>query len=680
MNNPLLSVFNTPYHSIPFEEISPEHFRPAFDTAFNRAGQEIQMIKKIEEAPDFNNTIVALENSAKMLQTLSQTMFNLNAAETDSSLQKLTKDISPRLANFKNSITLDPVLFSKVKSVYENTGRNSLTTEQITLLENTYKDFVRSGANLDSLKKEEYRAITEELAKLSVEFDENVLTETNEYILHITDSNDLSGLSDNILKAAKEEAMNRNLEGWVFTLHYSSYSSFMKYADNRALREKLFKAYNSRGNHKNDHNNCDIIHRITELRLRQANLLGYPDYAAYILDRRMAETPENVYTFLEDLIKAYHEAATQDVDNIRSYAKAAGINFELTYWDLNYYSEKLKKEHFDINDESTRPYFRLENVEKGIFRLARELYGITFQENKSVQVYHPDVKVYEVHDTDNGLVGLLYMDYFPREGKKQGAWMTEYVQQQKTGGQDIRPHISLVFNFSKPTEEKPSLLTYREVRTLLHEFGHAMHGLFSDVTYSSLSGTSVYRDFVELPSQIMENWAEEKEWLHWVAMHYETGEKMPDDMIDKIIESKNFMKAYGTYRQISFGLTDMAWHTITNAGEKDVESFEKEAMEPVNLLPWVEGTAISPSFSHIFAGGYAAGYYGYKWAEVLDADAFSLFKEKGIFDKKTAADFREHILSKGGTDHPMTLYVKFRGHKPSIEPLLTRSGIQTHGI
>ncbi len=675
MNNPLLSEFNTPYASVPFQEIKPEHFIPAFDTAFAMAKQEIQAIVENQEPPDFNNTIAALEFSALRLNTLSAVLFNLNSAETDTNIQNITKEISPRLAEFQNDVGLDPVLFSKVKTVFETIDKEKLTAEQLTLLEDTYKKFVRSGANLDSLDKEEYRKITEELSKLSVQFGDNVLAETNQYMLHVTDSSDLAGLSEDLINAAGEEAKSRELEGWVFTLHYPSFVPFMKYAENRELRKEIFMASNTRGLNDNEYNNTKIVKRIAELKLRQANLLGYPTYADYVLDLRMAETSDNVNTFLNELLKAYRPSANLEMDEIRAYAKNTGVNYELQRWDMSFFSEKLKKEKFDIDDELSRPYFKLENVKNGVFALAEKLYGLHFKENKSIQVYHPDVKVFEVFDEVDKFIGLLYLDFFPREGKKQGAWMTEYKEQYKIGDTDVRPHISLVFNFSKPTKDKPSLLTYSEVRTLLHEFGHGLHGLLSEVTYRQLSGTNVYRDFVELPSQIMENWAEEKEWLDMVAIHYETGEKMPEAMLNKIIESKNFLNSYGTFRQVSFALLDMAWHSITEPVKTDVESFENVAMRPANLLPEVQGVAMSPSFSHIFAGGYAAGYYGYKWAEVLDADAFSLFKQNGIFDKQTASNFRENILSKGGTEHPMKLYVQFRGHKPSIEPLLKRSGI-----
>jgi len=487
MNNPLLSEFKTPYASIPFEEIKSEHFIPAFDSAFSMARQEIKLIAENQELPNFNNTIAALEYSALRLSTLSAVLYNLNIAETDTSIQNIAKEISPRLAEFRNDISLDPVLFSKVKTVYETTDKEKLTSEQLTLLKDTYKKFVRSGANLDSKDKEEYREITEELAKLSVEYGENLLAETNDYMMHITDSSDLEGLSEDLINAAGEEAKNRELEGWVFTLHRPSIGPFMKYAENRELRKEIFLSSNTRGLNDNEHNNTKIAKRTTELKLRQANLLGYPTYAAYVLDIRMAETPDNVNAFLDDLLKAYRPSANKEVDEIKAFAKNAGVNHELERWDMSFYSEKLKKEKFDINDELSRPYFKLENVENGIFALIDKLYGIHFKENKSIQIYHSDVKVFEVFDETNNYIGLLYLDYFPREGKRQGAWMTEYVQQYKIDNKDVRPHISLVFNFSKPTSDKPSLLTYSEVRTMLHEFGHGLHGLFSDVTYRQLA-------------------------------------------------------------------------------------------------------------------------------------------------------------------------------------------------
>lgn len=676
MTNPLLLSFNTPHQSIPFNTIKPEHFTPAFDSAFAIARINVDAIVTNPETPDFKNTIVALEYSSEKVDQVSQILFNLNYSETSPEIQTLAREISPRLTDFRNDITLNPKLFGRVKKVYETVDRTKLTTEQCELLDKTYKAFVRSGANLTDEAKEKYRAVTKEESELSVLFNENVLAETNAFILHLTDTADLAGLPDGVITAASEEASNRGLKGWVFTLQYPSFGPFVKYANNRDLRYKMSLASNMRGMNGNANDNREVLKRIAALSLEEANLLGFPTYAAYMLDNRMAETPERVNTFLNELSDAYLPAAKNEVEEVRNYARSLGADFELQRWDWSYYSEKLKEEKYTVSDEVTRPYFELNRVQEGIFNLATKLYGLTFKLNNEIQVYNNDVKAYEVFDENNQFLALLYMDFFPRETKKDGAWMTEFVQQHKKDGVDVRPHVSLVFNFTKPTQEKPSLLTYYEVQTMLHEFGHALHGMLSQVTYASLAGTSVYRDFVELPSQIMENWAEQKEWLDEVAIHYQTGEKMPEELLHKIIESKNFNEAYVTCRQLSYGLTDMAWYTLTQPFKGDVEQFEKAAMARVEVMPDMAGTALSPSFSHIFGGGYSAGYYSYKWAEVLDADAFSLFLEKGIYDKETAKRFRECILSKGGTAHPMKLYVDFRGREPSIDALLKRSGLK----
>jgi peptidyl-dipeptidase Dcp len=674
--NPLLTEFNTPHHSIPFNTIKPGDFTPAFDSAFKIAAKNADAIVTSPEAPDFNNTIVALEYSTEKVDQLSQILFNLNAAETNPEIQNISREIAPRLTDFQNDITLNPVLFSRVKKVYETADRAKLTGEQSELLDKTYKSFIRNGSNLNDTDKEKYRAVTKEASELSVLFSENVLAETNAFILQITDTADLAGLPADVITAASEEAANRKLEGWVFTLQYPSYVPFMKYANNRDLRKKMLIASGTRGMNGNKNDNRDLIKRLTALKLEEANLIGFPTYAAYVLDNRMAETPERVNTFLKELSDAYLTPAKKDVEEVCNYSKTLGADFELQRWDWSYYSEKLKEEKYTLSDEVTRPYFELSRVQKGVFNLATKLYGLTFKPINDVQVYQSDVKVYEVYDENNKFLALLYMDFFPRESKKDGAWMTEFIQQHTKDGVDIRPQVSLVFNFTKPTQEKPSLLSYDEVKTMLHEFGHALHGMLSQVNYASLSGTSVYRDFVELPSQIMENWAEQKEWLDEVAVHYVTGEKMPEEILHKIIESKNFNEAYAACRQISFGLIDMAWYTLAQPYDGDVELFEKKAMKPVDVLPPMQGIAISPSFNHIFGGGYSAGYYSYKWAEVLDADAFSLFLEKGIYDKETAKRFRECILSKGGTAHPMKLYVDFRGREPSIDALLIRSGVK----
>jgi peptidyl-dipeptidase Dcp len=675
MGNPLLAKYRTPHKTVPFDLIKVSDFAPAFDTAFNDARIEIAAILKNQDEPTFANTIEALENTGDLLDHLSLILFNLNSAETNDSIQALARDISPRLTEFQNDITLNEELFRKVKYVKENTDPLNLTPEQNQLLENTYKSFVRNGANLNEKDKETFREVSKNLAELSVKFGENVLAETNDYLLHITDSADLSGLPGDVITAAAEEAKSRDMKGWVFTLKFPSFIPFLKYCDNRKLREELTTAYGSRAMRGNEHDNQEIIRQITNQRLQIANLLGYPSYSAYILDNRMAETPDRVMDFLEELSKAYYEPAKEEVAMVTEYARSTGADFELQRWDWSYYSEKLKKEKYELDDEITRPYFQLENVTQGVFNLATELYGITFRENKSVPVYHPDVKAFEVYDENNEYLAVLYMDFFPREGKRQGAWMTEFQQQEKINGKNIRPHISLVFNFTKPTGEKPSLLTYSELRTTLHEFGHALHGMLSEVTYSSLAGTNVYRDFVELPSQIMENWAEQEDWLNKIAVHYETGETMPEELLQKIIDSKNYLAAYSGTRQVNYGTIDMAWHSLTEPFEGNVEDYETRVMAGLDIIPPIKGTAMSPSFSHIFAGGYAAGYYGYKWAEVLDADAFSLFLKNGIYDKETAASFRENILSKGGTEPPMQLYIRFRGQEPSIEPLLERSGL-----
>jgi peptidyl-dipeptidase Dcp len=676
MTNPLLTTYNTHFNTIPFHKIKPEHFEPAFDSAFKSGRAEVEQIIANAEKPTFENTIEALETSGKMLGRISSILFNLNSAATDSSIQALTRQMSPRLSEYQNDITLNETLFSKVNAVYNSPDTALLNGEQKMLLENTYKQFVRNGANLDDRAKEEYRAVTKELSELTVKFGENVLAETNSFILHLTDPADLAGLPEDVLKTAAEEAEARQLDGWVFTLQFPSYAPFLKYADNRDLREKMSRAYGSRGLKDNANDNREIVRRIAELRLTMANLLDYPTYADFVLSNRMAESTERVNAFLNELLEASMPFAKRELAEVQEYASRNGADFTLNSWDWSYYSEKLKMERFNIDDEATRPYFKLENVEKGVFDLAKNLFGLTFKENEEIPVYHADVKAFEVYDHDGSFLAILYIDYFPRENKRGGAWMTSYVRQSRSRGEDIRPHVSLVCNFTKPTTEKPSLLTYNEVRTLLHEFGHGLHGMLSDVHYESLSGTSVYRDFVELPSQLLENWAEEKEWLNSVAIHHETNERMPDEMLDNIVESKNFTAAYHTVRQLSFGFTDMSWHSKVKPYSGDIIEFERQAMSSTQLFPMVDGVAMSPSFSHIFSGGYAAGYYSYKWAEVLDADAFSLFKEKGIFDRETAASFREHILSKGGTEHPMKLYVRFRGHEPSIDPLLERSGLR----
>lgn len=677
-NNPLTTPFNTPYNSSPFSAIKPEHYTPAFEAVLQETRERIQKIIENPEPPSFENTLKALEFSSLHLGRISSILFNLNVAETGKEVQEAVREVSPMLSDFRSDIILNKVLFERIKCVYENRKKESLNAEETKLLEKTYEDFVRNGANLSESSKERYREINKELSRLTIDFGDNVLAETNDYFLHLTDRGDLSGLPEDVIQEAAEEAARRKLKGWVFTLQFPSFGPFIKYSNKRELREEISIAYNSRCFKDNAHNNSEIIKKISTLRLEYANLLGFETYADFVLSKRMAESCDNVFDFLNELLAPSKNAAIKEVEEIKAFAKSLGDDFEIRPWDWAYYAEKLKKKKFDIDDETTRPYFQLERVEQGVFNLANKLFGIRLKEVKNIPVYHADVKVFEVYDSDNSFIALLYMDYFPRESKKAGAWMTEYQQQHiSPDGEDIRPHVSLVFNFTKPTKQKPSLLTYTEVTTLLHEFGHGLHGIFSKCEFESLAGTNVYRDFVELPSQLLENWADQKEWLDEIAAHYETGEKIPTEMVDKIVKSKNFNSGFFSLRQLSFGLCDMRWHTIKEPYTGDIESFEHDAMAETLLLRKTEGTATSAAFSHIFAGGYAAGYYSYKWAEVLDADAFAYFKEKGIYNTEIAKKLRDNILSKGGTEHPMDLYVKFRGKEPSIDPLLERSGLKT---
>ncbi len=677
MSNPLLNNFDTPYQSIPFDLIKPEHFEPAIDHLLELSRKKINDITSNPDTPTFENTLVALENSEGNLGKIAGILYNLNVAHTNKEIQDITRKMSPKLAEFNNDIILNKDLFNRIKSVFNTTDLDGMETEDRMLLKKTYENFVRNGANLDIDKQERYREITQELSKLTVDFNENVLAETNGFILHITDESDLDGLTDDLKSQAKSDAESRNLEGWVITLQFPSFGPFLKYSTKRELRQKVFMANSTRALAPNENNNTEIIKSIVSLRSELAKLLGFETYAEFILSNRMAETPQKVFSFLDDLLEASMPVAKKELEEMQIFAKGQGLDDDLKPWDWSFFSEKLKKQKFEIDDEITRPYFELDKVEKGVFDLATTLYGLTFKQNTEIPVYEESVKVFEVFDENSNYLSLLYMDYFPRESKKGGAWMTEYQQQHLTAeGENIRPHVSLVFNFTRPTKEKPSLLTYTEVTTLLHEFGHGLHGMLSSCKYESLAGTNVYRDFVELPSQILENWADQAEWLNLIAQHYETGEKIPENIVKRIIESKNYQTGYFSTRQLSFGITDMKWHSLTDKFKGDVIEFEQEAMSTTQLLPRIQGTAMSPAFSHIFGGGYAAGYYGYKWAEVLDADAFDLFKEKGIFNKEIAASFRENILSRGGTEHPMTLYKRFKGKEPKVDALLKRSGLK----
>lgn len=668
--------FNTSHQVVPFDQIRPEHFKPAFDTAIQKARTELDRIIKSTRKPTFKNTIEALEQGGYRLKRIEQIFFNINSAETNPEIQQIAQEVSPILTEYYNDITLNEDLFNKVKQVYDDRENLSLKTEQRKLLDNTYKKFVRNGANLTPDAKAEYRMVTSELSKLSLKFEENLLGETNAYQMNITQEGDLAGLPGFVKEAAAMEAKSKNLKGWLFTLKAPSYQAFMKYADDRRLREELFRAYSTRCFHNNEQDNQEVIRKIVNLRLRVANLLGYKTYAYYVLEERMAQSPKKVKDFMQQLLDASLPVAGKEYAEVQDLARKSGTNFGLQRWDWMYYSEKLRNEKFSITDEMTKPYFRLEKVEEGIMGLVNKLYGLTFKPDTTIPVYNPDVRAYQVFDKDDTFLALLYLDYFPREGKQGGAWMTNYLEQHKIMGKDIRPHVSLVFNFTKPTESRPSLLTYDELRTFLHEFGHSLHSMLSNCTYLSLSGTNVYRDFVELPSQILENWAEQKEWLDEIAVHYETGQKMSDEMLDNILKSRNFNSGYASVRQLSFGMNDMAWHTLSDSLKVPIPEFEQAAMAPTELFPKLNGISFSTGFAHIFSGGYAAGYYGYKWAEVLDADAFSVFKKNGIFDKVTAASFRENILSRGGTENPVELYKRFRGQEATIDALLVRNGLK----
>ncbi len=673
--NPLLEEFKTPYGSAPFESIQLEHYLPAFTDGVEKARAEIDLIAKNSDKATFDNTIVALEYTGDQLDRVASVFFNLNHAHTNDEMQALAREVSPMLTEFSNDIIMNEKLFERVNVVYNQKGELDLSVEQEKLLTDRYKSFVRSGANLNKDQKGEIREISKELSQLSLQFGENVLAATNDFKLHITDKEKLQGLPDGIVEAAKTAAKEKELEGWIFTLQFPSYVPFMQYSDIRSLRKEMFSAYTSRC-FNDQHDNQKILKRIVELRLKKVKLFGYTSYADFVLEERMAKKASNVLDFLTELLEASMPKAKEEFQELEDYAKKLGANFTLERWDWAYYAEKLKTEKFDINDEITRPYFELEKVKTGIFALATRLYGLTFKLNSDLPKYHDEVEVFEVFDANGEFVSLFYTDFHPRNSKQGGAWMTSFVEQYQKEGKDHRPHISIVCNFTRPTETKPSLLTFNEVTTFLHEFGHALHGMLSKCTYSSLSGTNVYRDFVELPSQFMENFATQKEWLDDVAEHYETGEKIPAELVHKIIDSENFLSGYSFVRQISFGLNDMAWHSVSEPVMSSVAEFEDKAMVSTELFSKVEDSCMSTAFSHIFSGGYGAGYYGYKWAEVLDADAFEAFKEQGIFNKEVAQSFQKNILEKGGSDHPMNLYLKFRGKEPSIAPLLKRSGLK----
>lgn len=675
-SNPFLSKYRTPYSTAPFDKIKTEHYEPAFEAGIRQHQQEIDAIVNQRSTPTFENTIEALDRSGDLLTRVSSVFFALLSAESNDEMMEISQRISPKLSEHSNNINLNEGLFQRVKAVYDNREEMNLTPEQTMLLTETYNGFVRSGAILSGTDKERYRQLSSELSQLTLTFGQNVLKETNRFSMLLTDKKELEGLPQDIIEAAAELAREEGKEGWLFNLSYPSYVPFMKYSSRRDLREKMYRAYNSRCT-GGEYNNLDIMKRIAEVRLEIARLMGKNTYAEYALERRMAQNSQNVYNLLNQLLEAYTPTALQEVKEVQGFAIGKeGRNITLMPWDWSYYADKLKDAKYDLNDEMLKPYFELENVKKGIFGLATDLYGITFQKNEAIPVYHPEVEAFEVKDADGRMLAILYTDFHPRSGKRSGAWMTEFKGQwRKKNGEDSRPHITIVMNFSRPSGNQPALLTYDEVETFIHEFGHALHGMFANTTYPSLSGTNVYRDFVELPSQIMENWLSEKDFLDRFAVHYQSGEKIPEALVQKIRDAGNFNVGYACLRQLSFGLLDMAWHTITAPIDTDVATFEKKATASTQILPAVEGAVTGAQFSHIFSGGYAAGYYSYKWAEVLDADAFALFKERGIFDKETATSFRKNILEKGGTEPPMELYKRFRGSEPSIEALMRRDGI-----
>ena len=677
--NPFLHAYGTPHETVPFNRIELNDYEPAIREGMDEEDREIERITDNTEPPTFENTILALENSGALLERVTTVFFNLMSAETCDEMDALAEKMMPELSEHSNNISLNPKLFSRIKQVYAQKESLKLTAEEEQLLQKTYDGFMRNGADLSDSDKEIYRKLSAELSSLTLKFAQNHLKETNSFELVLTDKNELEGLPESTVEAARHAAEEKGKKDcWMFTLQAPSYVPFMKYSAKRGLRKKLYMAYNTQCTHANEYNNTEIVKRIVNIRMEMAQLLGFKDFADYVLRKRMAENSGNVYKLLNDLLDAYSPAARKEVEEVEKLARETeGENFILMPWDFSYYAEKLKDRKYSLNDEELRPYFELGKVKQGVFGLATRLYGITFKENKEIPVYHPDVQAYEVYDKDGSYLAVLYADFHPRAGKRSGAWMTSYKEQWTDAeGNNSRPHVSITTNFTKPTSDRPALLTFSEVTTFLHEFGHALHGIFANTRFKSMSGTNVYWDFVELPSQIMENFATEKEFLSTFARHYVTGEPIPEELIRRIIDSSNFNAAYACLRQVSFGLLDMAWYTRTSPFDGDVKAYEKESWTKAQTLPQPDETCMSVQFGHIMSGGYAAGYYSYKWAEVLDADAFSLFQEKGIFNSKVAQSFRDCILSKGGTEHPMTLYKRFRGQGPTIDALLRRNGIK----
>ncbi len=675
MSNPLLSEWKTQFTTPPFSTIENNHFLPAIKKSIADSEKEIEAIKANKSEANFENTVEALEGSGKMLSRVSSVFFNLHSAESNDELRNLAQEISPILTQHGNDILLDEKLFEKVKYVHDHTNLENLSDEQQMLLDKTYKGFVRNGALLSNTDKKTLREIDEELSKIKLDFGNHILAETQQYEKHITDEQLLAGIPEYALTAAAEEAKNKKKEGWVFTLDFPSYSAVMKYSENRELRKEIYTAFNSKAFKADKLDNRKIVLEIARLRNQRAKLLGYPSHAKLILEERMAKSPEKVKTFLSDLLEKAKPVAEIEMNRLKKFAFKEGADFEIQSYDSSFYSEKLKQSLFNVDDEVLKPYFKLENVLDGAFETADLLYGITFTERFDIDKYHDEVKTFEVKDREGKHLAVFYADFFPRSGKRGGAWMTSFSDQYVSDGKDHRPQISIVCNFNRPSKTTPSLLTFNEVTTLFHEFGHALHGMLSRTLYASLSGTHVYWDFVELPSQIMENWCFEKENLDRFAKHYKTGKLIPVKLIDGIKNSANFMEASATMRQLSFGLLDMAWHAEEKDSTfKEVTELEEKAIDSTRLLPKIEGTNVSCQFSHIFQGGYSSGYYSYKWAEVLDADAFEYFKEKGIFNPDVASKFQK-LLESGGTVEPMKLYKLFRGKEPDVKALLKRAGI-----
>ena len=673
--NPLVEEWNTPYQTPPFSKIELKHYEPAFDYAIEQNRAEIDAIINNPEAPTFENTIVAMEQAGELLGRVSGVFFVLNNCVTSPEMQQIALNVTPKLTALSNDVSLNPELFARVKAVYEQRESLDLDVEDRQLLEETYKSFARSGALLEGEAQELYRQYTTELSQLTLEFGQNALAATNAFALNITDEAKVAELPDFVREGLAAEAQARGQEGWTVTLQAPSYGPFMTYSSQRDLKEQLYKAYNTRGV-GGESDNMENIRKIANLRLKIANLLGYECYADYVLEDRMAESRTIVNDFLDELCDATLDYAKKDVATVTAYAKELGFEGEFMPWDWGYYNEKYKEAKYAINDEQIKPYLKLENVQNAVFMLAGKLYGLTFSPAPEIETYHPEATAYEVKGENGELLAILYLDFFPRESKRQGAWMTEFRGVSTKDGVEQRPLVQLVMNFTKPTANTPSLITFDEFTTFLHEFGHGLHGILAKGKYESINGTSVKRDFVELPSQIMENWATEKEYLDLWAKHYQTGEAMPAELIEKLVAAKNYLAAYFNVRQLSFGMLDMAWHTITTPYEGDIMELELAALEPTKVVPIVEGCAMGPAFTHIFSGGYATGYYGYKWAEVLAADAFSYFKEKGIFSKEVADKFRYEVLEKGGHEHPMELYVNFRGHKPQTKALIDQMNLE----